>query len=167
MSWFCVDFVLMFFIAYYFFQLTLKMMLINGCVAWISCIKRSWVLPHLRSQRGMWTYFHFVRLDVPLELKVENLKEIFKVQQVVPASYRRTTLQLVYHTESSYGNSPCLFCCVHVLESYSAASINVNLQFTLFCIPKPNQKSLNEFTRTSGISVHWLLGKFKCLMQSQ
>lgn len=43
---------------YFFFQLTLKMILINGCVAWISCIKRSWVLPHLRSQRGTWAYFH-------------------------------------------------------------------------------------------------------------
>lgn len=95
MSWFCVDFVSIFLIVYYLFQLTLKMMLINGCVAWISCIKRSWVLPHLRSQRGMWTYFHFVKLNISLELKAENLKEIFKVQQAVPASYLKNNYSLV------------------------------------------------------------------------
>lgn len=44
------------------------------------------MLPHLRSQRGMWTCFHLVRLDVSLELKVENLKET-------------TTLQLASDTE--------------------------------------------------------------------
>lgn len=43
------------------------------------------MLPHLRSQRGMWMNFRFLRPDVSLESKVENLKEIFKVQQVVTA----------------------------------------------------------------------------------
>jgi len=32
---------------------------------------------------------------------------------------------------------------------------------------KTTQKSLSEVARTSGVSVHWLLGKFKCLRQSQ
>lgn len=53
--------------------------------------------------------------------------------------------------QKAHGNSPCLFCYIHVLELRSAASTDVDLQFTLFCIP--NQKSLNEITRTSGISV--------------
>lgn len=53
------------------------------------------MLPHLRSQRGMWTYFHFVKLNISLELKAENLKEIFKVQQAVPASYLKNNYSLV------------------------------------------------------------------------
>lgn len=85
------------------------------------------------------------------ELKVENPNAVFKVQQVVLASSIKNTLQLVYDTESSYGNSQYLFCYICALESHSASYTNENLYFTLYCAPKT--KSLHEITRTPGVCV--------------
>lgn len=85
------------------------------------------------------------------EWKEENLNEIFKVQQVVLANYSKNNFQLVYDTETSYGNSQCLFCYVGALESHCASDTNVNLQFSLFCAPKT--KSLHEVTRAAGVCV--------------
>lgn len=85
------------------------------------------------------------------EWREENLNEIFKVQQVVLANYSENTFQLVCDTETSYGNSQCLFCYVGALESHSALDTDVNLQFSLFCAPKA--KSLHEVTRAAVVCV--------------
>lgn len=63
----------------------------------------------------------------------------------------KNTFQFIYDTETSYGNSQCLFCCVGALESHSASYTNVNLQFTLFWALKT--KSLHEVTRAAGVCV--------------